>query len=263
MSKKNNAADVTERASRFAPSPPTPHRDPARRPCRQSGKATPSARPEVERGAGIPDGDIALAGLAALDQLSIGIAIVDRRSRVIWANRYCDEILADADGLSIIGGELRASNHRQSSELLQGIREIGDDGGGGETTTGVMTLTRPSGRRSYHAAVRSLCRAGLAVEHHVAVFVTDPQRDDGLDAGHIASLFDLTHSESELAARLAAGKRLDLAAAELGVATGTARTHLKHIFQKTGTGRQGELSRLLRALLGKLRWNRPKTGSAS
>lgn len=262
MGKKNSVADVTERSGRFASSPRAADRGPTKSSYADSGLVARSGRPDVAH-EDIPTGDIALAGFAALDQLSIGVAIVDPRCHVVWTNRYCHEILTETDGLSIIGGELRASNRKQSSDLHQRIGEAGDCGGDGERTTGVMTVTRPSGRRPYHAAVRSLDRPEGAAEHYVAVFVTDPQRDERLDAGHIASLFDLTHSESELAARLAAGKRLDLAAAELGVATGTARTHLKHIFQKTSTGRQGELSRLLRALLGKLRWSRRESGSAS
>ena len=261
MSKKNSAADVTERSSRIAASPSTRGRDTRKRAYAAGGRAAAS----VQLKAGHGD-EIALAGLAALDQLSIGVAIVDAGCRIVWSNRYCDEILAEADGLSIIGCELRASSRRQSSDLQQKIREIGhDDGddGDGAAATGVMTVTRPSGRRSYHAAVRSLTPSATGVEDYTVVFVTDPQRDERLDARHIASLFDLTHAESELAARLAAGKRLDLAATELGVTTGTARTHLKHIFQKTGTGRQGELSRLLRALLGKLRWKPANTGTST
>lgn len=258
MSKKNSAADVTERSSRIASSPPTRGRDTPKRPYAAGGRAAAAVQAKAGRG-----DEIALAGLAALDQLSIGVAIVDAGCRIVWSNRYCDEILAEGDGLSIIGCELRASSRRQSSDLQQKIREIGHDGGDGAAATGVMTVTRPSGRRSYHAAVRSLTPSAAAAEDYAVVFMTDPQRDERLDARHIASLFDLTHAESELAARLAAGKRLDLAATELGVTTGTARTHLKHIFQKTSTGRQGELSRLLRALLGKLRWKPVNTGTST
>ncbi len=262
MSKKNSAADVTENSGRLARSRRPPDRGSARLSYADTDHAATPGQSEFARGDN-PTEDLALAGFAALDQLSIGVAVVDPGCHVVWANRYCSEILTEADGLSIIGGELRASTRKQSLDLHRRIREIGDRCGDGEMATGVITLARPSGRRSYHAAVRSLDQPAPAAAHYVAVFVTDPQRDERLDAGHIASLFDLTHSESELAARLAAGKRLDLAAAELGVATGTARTHLKHIFQKTSTGRQGELSRLLRALLGKLLWNRSESDDRS
>jgi len=53
--------------------------------------------------------------------------------------------------------------------------------------------------------------------------------------------FGLTPSEADLALRLVAGKTLQFAAAELHISYETARTRLKRIFSKTGTGRQAEL----------------------
>jgi DNA-binding CsgD family transcriptional regulator len=44
--------------------------------------------------------------------------------------------------------------------------------------------------------------------------------------------------------RLVAGDTLAEAAQALGVALATVRTHLAHIFEKTGTSRQAELIRL-------------------
>ncbi len=238
MARKSDAADVGER----------------------SGRPAPACRAPAAWVVGAPSDDIAGAACAALDLLSIGVAIVDPACRFVWANRYFHELLSDADGLMVIGGELRASTRGQTAVLARLISDAGHAAGAPGAAGGVTTLSRPSAGRPYHAAVRPLPPADTTADRHVGVFITDPQRDACLDAGHIAALFDLTQAESALAAHLAAGKRLDLAAAALGVATGTARTHLKHVFQKTGTGRQGELSRLLRSLLGKLRWALPGDG---
>jgi DNA-binding CsgD family transcriptional regulator len=62
--------------------------------------------------------------------------------------------------------------------------------------------------------------------------------------------FALTPAEARVAARLAAGESLDNAADALGIARETARRHLKAVFGKTGTGRQGELVALLSRLHG-------------
>ena len=55
----------------------------------------------------------------------------------------------------------------------------------------------------------------------------------------------LTRREAQVTARLAAGLSLGEAANDLHLAKGTARNHLKSIFAKTGTSRQGELIALL------------------
>jgi DNA-binding CsgD family transcriptional regulator len=53
--------------------------------------------------------------------------------------------------------------------------------------------------------------------------------------------FGLTPAEARLVLRLMAGDSLRAAAKALGIQYETVRTHLKSIFQKTGTCRQAEL----------------------
>jgi DNA-binding CsgD family transcriptional regulator len=53
--------------------------------------------------------------------------------------------------------------------------------------------------------------------------------------------FGLTPAETRLALHLVAGETLRSAEAKLSMTYETARTHLKSIFQKTGTCRQAEL----------------------
>lgn len=56
-----------------------------------------------------------------------------------------------------------------------------------------------------------------------------------------------TPAEARVAALLAAGSSTDEICAQLGIQMSTARTHLRHLFEKTNTRRQTELvSRLLR-----------------
>jgi DNA-binding CsgD family transcriptional regulator len=74
--------------------------------------------------------------------------------------------------------------------------------------------------------------------------------DEG-EAEQLAMLreaFRLTPSEARIALRLAEGKALEEAAQEMGIAQETTRSHLKSIFRKTGTHRQGELVALVARL---------------
>lgn len=61
--------------------------------------------------------------------------------------------------------------------------------------------------------------------------------------------FDLTPSEGRIALFLAEGKSLEEAAQEFAISRETVRAHLKAVFRKTDTHRQGELI----ALIGRLR----------
>src|SRR5262245_31866110 len=61
--------------------------------------------------------------------------------------------------------------------------------------------------------------------------------------------FGLTPAEARLALQLVAGETLRSAAAKLGISYETVRTHLKTIFNKTGTCRQAELVVVLVAVL--------------
>jgi DNA-binding CsgD family transcriptional regulator len=75
--------------------------------------------------------------------------------------------------------------------------------------------------------------------------MADPDSDDGPDEQGLTAAFDLTATEARLAVRLLRGETLEDAAHALGIKISTARTHLAHVFLKTGTSRQSELMRLL------------------
>ncbi len=69
-----------------------------------------------------------------------------------------------------------------------------------------------------------------------------------LSAAGIREAFSLTGRETDVACLLAEGHSLVSIAKRLNMQPGTARTHLKSIFEKTGTRRQAELA----ALFGRL-----------
>ena len=76
-----------------------------------------------------------------------------------------------------------------------------------------------------------------------AVFV-NPKVDDAASAQAVAATYGLTPAEMRVLTRMLTGSTVAEAAADLGVAPTTARTHLDSIFAKTGVSRQSELIRL-------------------
>lgn len=57
--------------------------------------------------------------------------------------------------------------------------------------------------------------------------------------------YDFTPAEMKLVVELVNGRSIKESARKLGITEGTIRNHLKQVFRKTGTHRQGELIALL------------------
>jgi DNA-binding CsgD family transcriptional regulator len=72
-------------------------------------------------------------------------------------------------------------------------------------------------------------------------------------AAFLKTKFGLTTAEARLVLRLMMGDSLQCAANALGIKYETVRTHLKSIFQKTGTRRQAELVIVVIQAMGELR----------
>lgn len=82
------------------------------------------------------------------------------------------------------------------------------------------------------------------------VCVSDLEVRSRLSEQRLREIFDLSPAESRVAAALFEGATPREAAEQLGVSFYTVRGHLVRIFEKTGTGRQAELVRLLAAAAG-------------
>ena len=83
---------------------------------------------------------------------------------------------------------------------------------------------------------------------HASVLIVDPERPRAVSRHLMSRLYGLTPREAALASVLSTGATVRAAAAELGITYETARTHLRRVFEKTGTSRQTELIVLLSRL---------------
>ncbi len=163
-------------------------------------------------------------------------------------NERAAAIVAQADGLLVRHGELRCIRHADTVTLHGLIGDIaqrqreGADGAGR-----ALRIHRPVGSRPLTALLTAFRCSGASkdVDAIVAVFINDPEQAPVPDVQMLRDWYDLTPAEARVAALLAGGLSLDEIGERLGIGTNTARTHLKNIFSKTDTRRQGELIRLL------------------
>ncbi len=180
-----------------------------------------------------------------VDRFSLGILLLDAKGRLLIANLAARRIVEANDGLSLRDGVLRLDGAEADSELRQILQDAiawrGKDslGAGGE-----LWVERPSGRRPYLANIVPMNPAepNSALGDDVAVvLLTVPDADQSVAADRIRRLYKLTGAEAELIRLMAEGFTLEEISRERGVTISTTRTHLKHVFSKTGTARQSEL----------------------
>ncbi len=185
---------------------------------------------------------------ALIDGLPIGTILVDEAGGVVQVNRTADAILSGGDGLTASRGHLSTTTARQTAALRRLIGDAVQTGRGvGSQPGGALSASRPSGKRPLAILVAPLRAEAGGFETPRAgavVFVSDPEQKPRLPAEPLAQLYGFTPRQAALAGRLADGDTLEAAAEALGISRNTARSHLRLIFDKTGTKRQTELARL-------------------
>jgi DNA-binding CsgD family transcriptional regulator len=114
--------------------------------------------------------------------------------------------------------------------------------------SGAMRISRPSGKAPLILVCYPLPRSArmlAPLEAAALVTIVDPHFQQDYPAGLYRQAFRLTAREAEIAAALMQGHSVESAAAVLGMSVLTARTHLRNLFEKTGTSSQARLVRLL------------------
>lgn len=184
---------------------------------------------------------------SALDRLTLGIVIVDDQSHVFFANRAAQEMVAAADGLAIDSAGLSVAHRAQSAVLRRLIAEAATEVGIPGSGSG-LSAARPSLRRPYSLLVTPLRRSQgwcFPKQSGAVVLIRDPERAPSLSACYLRRRYGLTPAEAAVTMEIMKGGGLGEAAQALSVSLTTARTHLQHVFEKTGTHRQAELVRLI------------------
>jgi DNA-binding CsgD family transcriptional regulator len=186
----------------------------------------------------------------SMDRLPYGVLLLDERGQVLLANGVARMQLATRDGLVEERGTLEASKRSESSALRRLVADALDVAAGRRLgSSGVLKVSRPSGARPLSLLVAPFKRVAADPfgDHQPAavVFVSDPDTRMDAPADMLARLHGLSPAEAKVAAEVLEGGSLSDVAERLGISRNTANTHLKRVFEKTGTRRQGDLVRLL------------------
>ena len=189
----------------------------------------------------------------SLDQLSIGVLLIDEEGVAFHLNKKADEIIAAQEGLSLVSGRLVASSLSESSRLQQIISNaIGHLTDGGMAVGEAMSLINSSvGMKPLSILVTPLNAKNreqlsfLNRRASAAVFIGSPSQTEQPNVDIIRMLYGLTEAEARLTSALAMGHNLNEICSFYRISIHTARSHLKTVFEKTGCSRQAELVKLI------------------
>lgn len=182
----------------------------------------------------------------AISRLSVATLILDESGSVLRVNPVAKDLLAQADGLKLVGGRLEATYPSDNRELQRLIRAaFAPDA---PKSAEALSVTRPSGLVNLGLVVEPIPSLDWAEEKGkpaALVYIRDAASKSLASELVTKQLFNLTKAETALAMELANGLSLEEAAEELNIRRNTARAHLRSIFSKTGVRRQTELVRIL------------------
>ncbi|MGE3389714.1 MAG: response regulator [Gammaproteobacteria bacterium] len=179
----------------------------------------------------------------ALDAVSHGVLIVGADLRVRHLNRSARDALGRHRGVEIRNDTLTLTDRQFDLRLKELVETAAARARAGQDeASGAMFVRAPMSREHVELVVAPVPAVGGAesdVQILVYLFDTASPRQVSFDV--LTGLYGLTHTEAKLVQFMTNGMTLDEAAEELEISVNTARTHLKHIFHKTGINRQTEL----------------------
>lgn len=199
----------------------------------------------------VEHGGLGAKSFEALNLISHGIVLLDEAGKVSFSNTAANRNFHDTGGLEVgRDHRLRAALPADDSNL-QKIVGRASKGIDGFKPGGSTAISRSNGQRAVLVHVLPL-KEGYAGQTGAIVIVVDPERQPEPSTRFLQRTFKLTQAEAEVAQLIMEGEGLRYVADKLAVSLPTVRTHLQHVFDKTGVHRQAALIRLLSAAHGAL-----------
>ena len=182
-----------------------------------------------------------------LNALTSGVYLVDLLGRIIYMNRPAEQQIEKGYAVRIEKNRLAPTDRTTRTTLAAAIDEAIHDEA---ATTSGFSLALPATEGAGLVATilplnrgerQNVCGAFAAM---AAIFVQDPFVAPPFPGEAFAKLYSLTGSELRVLLAIAPGLSVKEAAEVLGISETTAKTHLQHIYEKTGTSKQTELLHL-------------------
>lgn len=183
---------------------------------------------------------------AAIDKISLGIVLLDRKGEVVQVNAAGERLLAEARGMSIVHRQVRIEQpdlHRAMEQLvLTTIRQNPVEGGSG----GAISIGSPASSPALSIHVFPVPHRASREESLGAIVVLSDSHSRIPSTAHdvVRTILELTSAEAQLTIALANGESIASYARRTSRSVETVRSQLKRTMQKTNVSRQSDLVRL-------------------
>jgi DNA-binding CsgD family transcriptional regulator len=165
----------------------------------------------------------------ALDHLTSGIVVIDDHLQVYFNNKSARTILHDRYPIRITGDTLAFANARMKKTLLEQLDK---------KSNVIFTVNHKD--VELHVLIFPLTNpVHYDLNRHSSsiLFLFDTIRDANRIEEVVRTIYKLSPTEAKIASKLVFNPYLTDISASLGITYNTARTHLKRIYQKTGTNK--------------------------
>ena len=182
--------------------------------------------------------------LGATANPHMGVLVIDESLCIVEASDVARRLLAAADGIYSAGQRLcfrRAGDARQFRSMMKLMPSEGP----APLTLGVSRLLTPDPLSLSVAPVLSRNEPWMGARRQWIVVLHEPPQLTLPSREYLARVWKLTAAEARVACLLASGSTVRELSLTLDISVNTARTHLKHIYAKTGFRTQTELVREL------------------
>lgn len=188
---------------------------------------------------------------ATVEALTVGVVLADEDSKIVHSNAAAAAMLAAGDPILVRHGRIAVQSVTTTTTLQSAIAQAAkDEAALGQKGIGIA-IPRPDGDPLVIHVLplrRGHMRAGLVQRVAVALFVASASGPPQMPHVALNQLYDLTPAEIRIFELICDGQtRADIAEL-LGISLSTVKSHLIHVFEKTGCRRQVDLVRLAKSL---------------
>lgn len=175
-----------------------------------------------------------------IEDMGLGEMRLDNAGRITYMNTVAERLLSPEKPLAVKDDRLHCPDPRNQARLEAALlRKAGAD-----ELRSVYLLTN-SVSKVVGLHIRPLEAETLGDGSVRVVYLVMPAQDSELSVALVEKLFDLTAAQARVAVLLAEGLSPGEIADQLSVSRNTVRTHIQHIFARTGVNRQSALANLL------------------
>jgi DNA-binding CsgD family transcriptional regulator/PAS domain-containing protein len=183
-----------------------------------------------------------------LDKLATGIMIVTRGGKLAYANASAERLLSSGQNISVRGGRVQAAHAPFAAGFNEAVERACAEN---DTDIGLYGNGIPLPSRDGAPAVCYVLPLGKSESRRAlgpglaALFISTGRASLPPTIEALSALTGLTSQEARIALMISAGLSPKDGAAELGISMNTIRSHITHIFQKTGVNDQQSVARLV------------------